>query len=260
MTKGKSTSVGIVRSRLKKLAEEFKGTSRSPDDPDAIHDLRVAIRRFNQGLRNFPEVFGGARTRKMRSSLKTVLKMLGTARNVDVAIELVQTMGLGTEGALFERLRASRAEAVQQLATEFKKWQKREALEDWRKRLPKSGSAKALAKLRAELPSLSGKVVDAGKRAVRPGVPYRKMHKFRLHAKHLRYTIEMFAPDYGKELKALKELQDHLGGVNDCVTVLELVGGDRKVGPKIRSLRAQRERKLRAFWNRNHGTLSIASR
>ena len=51
----KSSSGSIIRSLLAQLAVELRGAARSPDDPDAVHDLRVAIRRLNQALRVFPE-------------------------------------------------------------------------------------------------------------------------------------------------------------------------------------------------------------
>jgi hypothetical protein len=47
-----------------------------------------------------------------------------------------------------------------------------------------------------------------------------ELHQMRIAAKHLRYTLEVFAPLYdralNKPLKIVKEIQDLLGEVHDC--------------------------------------------
>ena len=47
-----------------------------------------------------------------------------------------------------------------------------------------------------------------------------ELHRMRIAAKHLRYTLEIFAPLYGKALrkplKVVKEIQELLGEIHDC--------------------------------------------
>jgi len=40
-----------VQERFKRLASQLRLAARHPHDPDAIHDMRVATRRFMQGLK-----------------------------------------------------------------------------------------------------------------------------------------------------------------------------------------------------------------
>src|SRR5436305_14264580 len=60
--------------RLKKLESELKTAFDLPEDPDAIHDLRVAIRRLNQSLRVFRAWFDARRVKKFRGHLKKVME------------------------------------------------------------------------------------------------------------------------------------------------------------------------------------------
>src|SRR5262245_18030487 len=87
---------------LEKLKKEIRHTTRHPGDEDAIHDLRVAIRRFTQCLRIFAQFFGDARVRKIRHGLKQVMDRCGAVRNCDIALEVlkvtdVQSKKLHTE-------------------------------------------------------------------------------------------------------------------------------------------------------------------
>jgi triphosphatase len=59
--------------------------ARFGDDPEALHDLRVAGRRIEAILRQF-EAFLPAALVQIRLTLKTVLRALGQARDLDVAL------------------------------------------------------------------------------------------------------------------------------------------------------------------------------
>ena len=53
------------------------------------------------------------------------------------------------------------------------------------------------------------------------------MHRFRLHTKSLRYTLELFRPCYGpgldRRLAVLRQIQNLLGAINDFQTIRDLV-------------------------------------
>ncbi len=80
---------------------------------------------------------------------------------------------------------------------------------------------------RRHLPNLIRDWFAEGRRAARRGAPASELHQFRLHTKRLRYTLELFRSCYGKELAerlgALRQIQDALGAMSDCVTTRLLV-------------------------------------
>src|SRR3974390_1292225 len=78
--------------RLKKLNKELRAASRKPDDVEAIHDLRVAIRRLTECLRLFDHFFPG-RPKKIRKRLSKLMDSCGATRNCDIAIELLKEAG-----------------------------------------------------------------------------------------------------------------------------------------------------------------------
>jgi CHAD domain-containing protein len=246
---------------MNRLAKELIGAARSPDDPDAVHDLRVAIRRFIESIKIFPEVFGDSASKKFRRKLKPLLRALGDVRNLDVTTGVLNAARAKPTQAIVDRLQSDKRNAQKALSELLRSWRKSETVEAWLERINgETGDAKAFADARDRGPEMIEKLVKNGNRALEPGVPYRKMHRFRLATKRLRYALELFWPDNRNELKLLKQLQDHLGSVNDCVMVLDLLDDAPTITERVRALRSRREKALRTFWKENHGTLSTASR
>jgi CHAD domain-containing protein len=60
-----------------------------------------------------------------------------------------------------------------------------------------------------------------------PGVALEQLHRLRIAAKRLRYTLEFFeevlAPQTRALIKEMKKLQDHLGDLQDAVVASELL-------------------------------------
>ena len=87
----------LVRSqtaaRLKKLDREVRHVAHKPKDADAIHDLRVAIRRLRQELRIFKAWFEADRVKRIRRSLRKLMDRCAAVRNCDVAIEVLRAAG-----------------------------------------------------------------------------------------------------------------------------------------------------------------------
>lgn len=262
MRTAKSSPRSIIRSLLAQVAVELRGAARSPDDPDAVHDLRVAIRRLNQALRVFPEVFGQAHVKKIRRRLKKLMTALGAVRNLDVAREVLHASKARPGTRLLHHLRDQRGSAQKLLEVRLKSWRKRETLRGWRA-LANGGAgagsgassgASSLDRAWQELRGLAEEFLAAGNDAARRKTAYHHLHRCRLLGKRLRYSIEMFypkgSPELQPRLKLLKELQNHLGGLNDCVTVIELIHGHPAVNQRIRVLLAQREAAFLSFWKR----------
>jgi hypothetical protein len=77
------------------------------------------------------------------------------------------------------------------------------------------------------LPLLAAHFLDAGDHVAANTESAAELHAFRLEAKRLRYTLELLRQCYGKAMKArlqlLRGIQDHLGGMQDCVATRALV-------------------------------------
>ena len=85
-----------------------------------------------------------------------------------------------------------------------------------------------------------------------------EMHRFRLLAKRLRYSLEIFGPAAGRgwqrRVDDIRALQEHLGAVNDCATTLDLLNNSGK-GPKraLKGLLAHRIQEFRTYRNGRFG-------
>jgi CHAD domain-containing protein len=124
-------------------------------------------------------------------------------------------------------------------------------------------SASAADNARRKLPDLMRAYYGQGRKLAGGDLSPELLHEFRLATKRLRYTVEMFRACYGPGLDnwltALREIQDHLGAINDCVATKELLAAKLEKGAperiKIeRSLGARIRREAAAFRHYWQGT------
>jgi CHAD domain-containing protein len=85
---------------------------------------------------------------------------------------------------------------------------------------------------------------------VREKASVKEIHRFRIAAKNLRYTLDLFAPLYGTSLAGLldqlKDVQALLGDINDCATVRRMLSRQalpHPGGKEILSALKKRQRK-----------------
>ena len=74
---------------LRRLAFQVNRAAKS-GEAEAIHDLRVAIRRFSRALRAFAQFFPGRSGKKVRSQLAQVMAAAASVRDLDIALELLE--------------------------------------------------------------------------------------------------------------------------------------------------------------------------
>jgi CHAD domain-containing protein len=112
----------------------------------------------------------------------------------------------------------------------------------------------ALVNARAVLPGLAEKYFHAGRKAADHKRSARSLHKFRIETKRFRYSLEVFRPVYGptldRYLKALHGVQDALGKVSDCQTVLELLKGDAALRQKLERSLKKKSKDFRDLWSK----------
>ena len=102
---------GEVESRMGRVFEELERASAHPDE-DAVHDLRVSIRRFSQALQVFAPLLPGKGVKKIRRRLKVVLDAAAVVRDLDVGMEAVAELGLPEEDSPAGAMREERKMAA----------------------------------------------------------------------------------------------------------------------------------------------------
>jgi CHAD domain-containing protein len=123
----------------------------------------------------------------------------------------------------------------------------------------------AAVNARRELPRLAGEFFSRVSQALEADPDAEQLHRVRLAAKQMRYTLELFRPCYGPALEArieaLRELQQILGEINDCSVARRIVANGS--GPSPHQSKAERflagrlrEKKaeLRRRWTEELGT------
>ena len=119
---------------LAKLAVQIEHSAEDAA-PDAIHDLRVSIRRLSRCLRAFAEFYPGRSWKKVRAELSDLLHAAGEVRDRDIALEMLAKAGVTRRSAIVTRLEAVRAEAHAELVEEIRDWRDRKVAIRWRSRL-----------------------------------------------------------------------------------------------------------------------------
>jgi CHAD domain-containing protein len=89
-------------------------------DVERVHDMRVATRRLRAALEIFAPAFPRKPHRKALKRVKALADALGARRDLDVEIELLESLTRSVEGAaakdLIDELRAAQSRANDELA------------------------------------------------------------------------------------------------------------------------------------------------
>ena len=211
---------------------------------DGLHQLRIALRRLEVALGAFGKEFKQDWLEELRGRAKILLGRLSAARDLDVFVEklLDQPPGAGGEGRVQLRARsetardAAWAQALSCITSpEFELFADDVAalassqLPLTHRRLPRT--AKRVLNRQIRRVKKRGKVAKSGEES--------DMHHLRIALKKLRYAAEFFAPLYPRKdvkryLEKMKDLQNHLGDLNDVAHVREVVAGILRDGGKNR--------------------------
>jgi len=251
---------------LGRLAFQMNLAAKSPG-PDAVHDLRVSIRRFTQALGVFKACFPGKETRKIRRRTKKLMLLAGTVRNYDIALKML-SKSRSAEAANFRRkLQTLRKDSGRVLIGALKRRMDRKSSLKWRTALESAlvDGNTAECRITVEdtacriLPRMAEDFFERGNAASEGRVAAEKLHAFRIASKKFRYTLELFAPLYGPPLNAwlesIKRIQTLLGDINDCVTVAQMLA-DHKVNAMTGWLKKRERKKVEEFsacWQQEFG-------
>ena len=202
---------------MKRVVAEL-ARARAGFEEEAVHDLRVAIRRC-RSMAEVVRVLDPDRDwRRMRKAGKTVFAALGELRDVQVQILWIDRLQLS--GAAAERLKTHLLAREQELkhaaeaalaafnCAQWLAWGER--LDRRQSRIPPGGpvfQALALEKWQE---------ARALHRAALRNRSNASLHALRIGVKRFRYVAENFLPDYYRHVgKQLKHCQDLLGEIHD---------------------------------------------
>ena len=104
-------------------------------DADAVHHLRVAIRRLSRSLRVFAQFYPRDSRKQLRRRLADLLDACGGVRDRDIAIGLLRKAGMAATAPLVRRLGAERRAAARELQMQLQDWKPRGFTRQWRNRL-----------------------------------------------------------------------------------------------------------------------------
>ncbi len=243
--------------RLKKLDREVRNAARNPENPDCIHDLRVSIRRLKQELEVFAEWFEAEKVKSIRRHLRKLMNRCAAVRNCDVAVEVLQAAGWKGP-KLVAGLKKERRDGAGELARKIEHWRSAGRIQEWDLQVSRAASKETAGEVaRRVLPALIDEFFQAGRGAALPNSTRLRMHRLRLKAKEVRYTLELFEPVFGSStqtiMESLKGLQEKLGAINDCATTLEMIRRDRSAAAAVRRLSGEREAEFRGHWKKHFG-------
>ena len=202
-------------------------------DPEELHKMRVATRRLRAGWRVFGDAFRGAKVRRLRDDLGVVASKLGATRDLDVQLERLTTPRREDLGPLELAWRAKREAARAALVRELDSARHRRWLTSF-VRFVETDDAGVAKVARGAAPGIepttvrerAGSQIWAAYERVRAfervveGARPETLHRLRIEAKRLRYSIEFvreaLPPEAGDAIARVTALQDHLGQLNDA--------------------------------------------
>ncbi len=224
----------IFLQQLRRMKGQEVG-SRTGEDIESVHKMRVAVRRMRSLLRLVDDYYSGKSIAETERGLRDIARALGAIRDLDVLILDLQDFSAPLPPdarqqaeALVSRFDRRRAKRRRRLNAYFDSRGYRRTLRQLesfaklkrkhRRRLRRPYDPH---ELRHVLPLLLHQRL-ASVRAydtVLPAADDEHLHALRVECKRLRYAIEFFAPVLGSSaercLALIRSLQDTLGRIHD---------------------------------------------
>jgi CHAD domain-containing protein len=235
----------VVLVRYWKQADKREGAVRTGDDPEAVHDMRVAVRRLRAALALFAPWYPRKEARGMAADLRRLGRTLGAVRDLEVLLSDAQGAAASLPDADLSGLlahweeehAAARGTLLSYLdGRDYHRFRRRvEAFLETHGAAGATGQGEASRDAQggrgaAVTPSRVCDVLPAevwsrygAVHAYAPALAdasLERLHRLRIAGKRLRYLLEAFAEVLGDDVQAaiqpLKELQDALGTLNDA--------------------------------------------
>jgi len=251
---------------MERALKELDHVCTSPD-ADAVHDLRVALRRCRSVAAVMEEVDPDRSWREMRKLGRKLFRQLGELRDTQILEDWAKKLGTEQEAVRqrllggLEKREAELRQAALKVAGKFdqRAWRKLEQTVSRRVRVvPLDGlAAEGLALERYE----AAKELHA--QALRTDKP-EHWHMLRIGVKRFRYTVESLLPErYETWGDNLKHVQDLLGDVHDLDVLSEKVAQEASTeSEEVRAawaerIHCERHERLEAYRQLTHGNSNL---
>jgi CHAD domain-containing protein len=239
---------------------------RTSDDAEAVHDLRVAVRRTRSVLKTTRVLFDEEWLRALRAELRWLAGEFSAARDLDVVLIQLRKQSSRDSAPVLKLLESERRRAWKRARTAL-------ASKRYLELLDRLSAAVEAPPVRASELSLEvaaarefEKLRRAGSKLGSKAGP-EQVHRARIRAKRARYAAELAEPVAGKRARrfvaAAKRFQDVVGAHQDAVVAVDRIRGvvDRSksmetafaAGRLVERTMAQRRgarRKLPRAWKR----------
>ncbi|HVU13959.1 MAG TPA: CHAD domain-containing protein [Phototrophicaceae bacterium] len=215
---------------------EHEAGSRSGDDPEDVHDMRVSTRRMRSTLRLLADYYKPKAIQPYLDELKKIAGLLGAVRDLDVMLADLQAYQASLDPGqqppfqlIFDLLTDQRAKARKDLIRALDKGGYDHFVQDFSEFVAKAGKGAYAIDLedvhpyqvRHLLPQLVYEHLAAVRAydAALADADLPTLHALRIEFKRLRYAVSIFADVLGKSgtefTDELKAIQDHLGRLVD---------------------------------------------
>ncbi|HEX4863355.1 MAG TPA: CHAD domain-containing protein, partial [Acidimicrobiales bacterium] len=234
------TSYAIAGSLLRLL--EHLPLLRTTEEPEAVHQARVAARRLRSDLSTLEEALKRKPQKRLRSGLRDLGGRLGSLRDADVMAEQLRrsVSKLSEEeqreaDVYLERIDREREVQRARVLEYIHSSSSAAEIDRLAAAVDKPPVVKVHASARTVLPPLiarrwkrlKGRVDRLG-----PQPSDRKLHRVRIEAKRCRYAAELAAPVLGKNASrlanALADVQTALGDLQDTVVLENWLRGAQR--------------------------------
>ncbi len=228
-------SRGVFFARWEELLR-LKRVVVTTSDPEDIHDLRVASRRFRAALELFYPFAPKRSKAKLRKSVRNLTRILGGLRNIDEALLFFQAHGSSAEtghSRICQMLSERRCRELRRIMKAIKAFDQHDLDQTVREMVAGLDQKKIEGRNRFTLLAYFSEVSiklylpihSSGAFATVPD-HRQPRHALRIAIKKWRYFLEIMAQvldrDYGRILELLREHQSLLGRMNDLVVFGEM--------------------------------------
>lgn len=226
----------VIRKLLGQMMDNLDSTLLG-EDIEALHDMRVASRRLRAALRVFRPCLSKNRLAPVVARVRSVTAALGMVRDQDVFLDYLRKRAAEREdldiGWLIEReehIREGARLAMSDSLSELEAAGLPDQVEDLLAgaKMTTTTGGKRGAEFARQAPDMIEARLDemrALSGAIEDPANVEGLHRMRIAAKRLRYTMEAFAPCFGRPLldkiAAIKLLQEQLGQIHDSDVWME---------------------------------------
>ena len=225
----------FMLNQLKNLQNEVQGVQNAMDI-ECIHRMRVASRRLRSAQEYFDSFLSKKNSTIWEKQIQSITAALGNARDLDIQIEAIQAYQHQNDDIrlqpgfkrLILRLSQKRKQAQLSVLLSVSKFTSNQVIKSVQKELlhfvePEGNEPFISMPLRLLAhQAINEKLVNFLSYEPFVHIPEKKLelHAMRIAAKHLRYTMEIFAPLFPGGLidwlQPIRQAQEQLGVIHDC--------------------------------------------